>query len=140
MQKAAKALKIDNSAFKGDLVIDSKDGKIKIIELTPRLSGGFDSQYRKPISYKLDLIKYTILISLKIKFDPKNLDLKLKKFSSTFSVLFKPGYFKNFYNLKSLKQIKGIKKYFLLSKKRRQNRGIKQLFTKKQFFYMFFKK
>ena len=88
----------------------------KIIELTPRLSGGFDPNM-KPISYKLDLIKYTILISLKIKFDPKNLDLKLKKFSSTFSVLFKPGYFKNFYNLKSLKQIKGIKKYFLLSKK-----------------------
>tara|TARA_B100000242_G_scaffold287963_1_gene255540 strand:+ start:188 stop:1402 length:1215 start_codon:yes stop_codon:yes gene_type:complete len=139
MQKAAKALKIDNSAFKGDLVIDSKDGKIKIIELTPRLSGGFDSQYRKPISYKLDLIKYTILISLKIKFDPKNLDLKLKKFSSTFSVLFKPGYFKNFYNLKSLKQIKGIKKYFLLSKKGDKIEELNNCSQRNNFFICFSK-
>lgn len=117
MSRAAKLLGINNSAFKGDLVIDSKTKKIKIIELTPRLSGGFDAQYRKPISYDLNLIKYTILIAMNIKFDINNLRLNFKKYSSTFSVLFDEGIFQKFENIEKIKKIKNINKIFLLSKK-----------------------
>ena len=94
-----------------------KEKKIKIIELTPRLSGGFDAQYRKPISYDLNLIKYTILIAMNIKFDINNLRLNFKKYSSTFSVLFDEGIFQKFENIEKIKKIKNINKIFLLSKK-----------------------
>ena len=116
MKNAAEAIKINNSAFKGDLVIDDRN-QVKVIELTPRLSGGFDAQYRKPLSYNLNLVKYTMMMALNISFKPNLLKLNLKKYSSTFSVLFKPGKFSKFLNVGKLRKLKQIKKYFLLSKK-----------------------
>ena len=49
MENAAGALGVTSGAFKGDLVL--VDGKPRIIEVTARTSGGFDSQYRKPYSF-----------------------------------------------------------------------------------------
>jgi len=118
MEKASKILKINQSAFKGDLVLDSRDKKIKIIELTPRLSGGFDAQYRKLLSFGINLIKVTMFIAMNIKFDcEKMLRFKKKEYSSTFSVLIKDGFFHKYLNLRKIKKITSIKKIFLLSKK-----------------------
>ena len=61
MERAAFALGVDNGAFKGDLIIS--DGKPRIIEVTARTSGGFDSQYRKPYSFGIDILKATIDIA-----------------------------------------------------------------------------
>ena len=118
MEKTSKILKINQSAFKGDLVYDKRDKKIKIIELTARLSGGFDAQYRKSLSFGVDLIKVTMLIAMNVQLNwEKMLRFKKKLYSSTFSVLFAEGYFQKFLNLEILRKNRYIKKIFLLSKK-----------------------
>ena len=54
MQKAASAIGVDKGAFKGDLILVKN--KVKIIEVTARTSGGYDSQYRKPYSFGIDML------------------------------------------------------------------------------------
>ena len=54
MEKITTAFEINNSALKGDLIID-ENGEIRVIEIAARTSGGFDSQVRKPTSFAKDL-------------------------------------------------------------------------------------
>ena len=60
MDAAAKVLGVTDGAFKGDLIVRADTGEVEIIEVTARLSGGHDSQLRKPLSFGIDLLKATL--------------------------------------------------------------------------------
>lgn len=115
MDKAAKALKIDKGAFKGDLIVDKK-GNVKIIEVTARTSGGFDSQLRKPLSFGIDIIKATIDIACGYPFNPIDLIPKWVKWTSTISVFPKSGKVISIKGVNKLKQMKGLEKLIVLVK------------------------
>jgi len=115
MQKAAKAIGITNGAFKGDLILTKRG--IKILEVTARLSGGFDSQYRKPYSFGINLIKATIDIATGQPLDFTDIIPKWVKYSSTFTVFPKPGVVKEIKGLNKLYKIPEIKNVFLTVKK-----------------------
>ena len=104
MGKAAKVLNINNSAFKGDLIIDKKDKKIKIIEVAARTSGGFDAQVRKPISFGTNIIGATIDLSLNNDVNMQDLIPKWIKWSKTFSIFPKPGIVNKINGIKWLNQ------------------------------------
>jgi len=115
MEQAAKALGIDNGAFKGDLAVD-KEGNVEIIEVTARTSGGFDSQYRKPLSFGIDIMKATIDIALGNPLDPTDLVPKWIKWSSTISTFPNPGVVKKISGLEELRKTKGVARVFILCK------------------------
>lgn len=112
MQDCADALGVKWGALKGDLIID-KDNHIYVLEVTARLSGGFDSQFRKPYSYGINLIKATIDLACGKELDFADLIPKWSKFSQTFTVFPKPGIIKDIVGLDDLKKIPGIKQVFL---------------------------
>jgi biotin carboxylase len=115
MEKAAKAVGVKNGAFKGDLVVNKK-GEVKIIEVTARTSGGFDSQFRKPYSFGIDLMKATIDIALGNRLDQIDLVPKWIKWSQTVSVFPNPGVVTNIEGVNKLKKIQGVRNIFILVK------------------------
>ena len=115
MQDAANKLKVNNSAFKGDLVVDKK-GQISVIEFAGRTSGGFDSQYRKPLSFGINILKVVIDLSLGNKIDFNDLIPKWIKWSSTYSKITEPGLIKEIKNLNYIKNIDGVEETFLILK------------------------
>ena len=114
MDKAAGALGVDNGAFKGDLIL--VNGRPKIIEVTARTSGGFDSQYRKPYSFGIDLLKATMDIAAGKPLDPLDLIPKWCKWSKTTTVFTKPGIIQSITGVEKLKKQKGVKNIFLFVK------------------------
>lgn len=111
MQNCANAIGIEWGAFKGDLLL-GKDGKIYVIEVTARLSGGFDSQYRKPYSFGINLIKATIDLACGKELDQDDITPKWLKYSQTFSIFPKPGVIKEIKGEEELRNIPGIKQVF----------------------------
>jgi biotin carboxylase len=65
MQQAALALGIKTGVIKGDLVIH--EGRVKVIELAARLSGGFFGTLAAPVSNGVDLVAANINIALGIQ-------------------------------------------------------------------------
>lgn len=112
MQECAKATGVTWGAFKGDLIVD-KNGKIYVIEVTARLSGGFDSQYRKPYSYGINLIKATIDLACGKELDFKDIIPKWVKWSQTFTVFPKPGKIMDIQGRSELREIPGIEEFFI---------------------------
>lgn len=62
MQQAALALGIRTGVIKGDLVIH--EGRVKVIELAARLSGGFFGTLAAPVSNGVDLVAANIRLAL----------------------------------------------------------------------------
>ena len=115
MARAAKAPGVDNGAFKGDFVLDHNN-KVRVIELTARTSGGFDSQVRKPLSFGIDIIKATMDIALGKPLNPVDLIPKWIKWSSTVSIFPHPGKVKKITGTSDLLKIKGVSKIIMLVK------------------------
>jgi len=62
MQRAALALGIQTGVVKGDLVIH--EGRVKVIELAARMSGGFFGTIAAPVATGIDLVATLIRLSL----------------------------------------------------------------------------
>jgi hypothetical protein len=94
----------------------NKKGQIFVIEFAGRTSGGFDSQYRKPLSFGINILKVIIDLSLGNKIDFNDLIPKWIKWSSTYSKITEPGLIKEIKNLNYIKNIDGVKETFLILK------------------------
>jgi biotin carboxylase len=112
MQDCADALGVRWGALKGDLIASGHD--IKVLEVTARLSGGFDSQYRKPYSYGVNLIKATIDLACGLPLDFSDLIPRWVKFSQTFTVFPKPGVIKEIRGYEETERIPGIRQIFMV--------------------------
>ena len=107
MKEAAKAIGVNYGAFKGDLIVDAL-GNVRIIEVTARTSGGFDSQYRKPLSFGIDILKATIEIAMGRPLDPLDLIPKFVMQSKTYSLMPQPGVVESVIGLDEAKNIPGV--------------------------------
>lgn len=96
-EKTSKFFGIKLGAAKFDM-INTLTGP-KIIEMTVRISGGFDSQYLVPIATGKNILKAAILTCSGTMFDIDCLKTKYKKVAITESLWPKPG---------RIKEIKGI--------------------------------
>jgi biotin carboxylase len=77
MREAALALGIRTGVVKGDLVIH--DGRVKVIEIAARLSGGFFGTVATPVSCGVDLVKTNVLVALGKRVDPSTLRRRFEK-------------------------------------------------------------
>jgi len=109
MTEAATAIGLKNGAFKGDLIVDLS-GNVRIIEVTARTSGGYDSQYRKPLSFGIDIIKATIDIAMGKGLDPLDLIPKYVMRSKTYSLMPEPGIIVAIEGLREAQEIPGVHK------------------------------
>lgn len=107
MEASAKAIGIKDGAFKGDLLLDKK-GNVRVIEVTARTSGGFDSQYRKPLSFGIDIIKATMDIALGKELDFNDLVPKYCMRSKTYSMMPEPGLITDIIGLEEARKIPGV--------------------------------
>jgi len=114
MQKAATAVGVDKGAFKGDLIV--VDNKVLIIEVTARTSGGFDSQYRKPYSFGIDILKATIDIACGKPLDFYDLVPKWVKWSKTFTKFHAPGKIKKINGVEEVLKDPNVKNVFFTAK------------------------
>lgn len=78
--KLAKILNIQNGVIKGDLVV--KNNKIYIIEVAPRLSGGFFCSHMLPISSGINIVEIYLDLLLFGKTEKKNLKEKFLRYVS----------------------------------------------------------
>lgn len=115
MERAAKALGVDRGAFKGDLVVD-QENNVRIIEVTARTSGGYDSQLRKPLSFGIDLMKATMDIACGYPLDPIDLVPRWVKWSSTISALPEPGIVSEIIGIEKVRKMKGVHQVIMLAK------------------------
>ena len=113
MQEAAKVLGVNNSAFKGDLVV-TEHGEIRVIEFAGRTSGGFDSQYRKPLSFGINIIKVVIDLALGFKVDFRDIIPKWNKWSSTYSKITNSGIITKIENLEEILLLDGVVENFFI--------------------------
>ena len=77
MQQAALALGIKTGIIKGDLVLH--EGRMKVIEIAARLSGGFFGTVATPASCGVDLVKVNIKLCLGRTVEPKELEPRFEK-------------------------------------------------------------
>ena len=63
LKKAADALGLENGPIKGDVVLD-EDGRVYIIEIATRLSGGYFCTDQIPLATGVDLVKLTMDFAL----------------------------------------------------------------------------
>jgi len=115
MKAAAAAIGIEWGAFKGDILID-KGGQVYVLEVTARLSGGFDAQFRKPYSFGMNLIRPTIQMAIGDKINIDDLQQKFVRYSQTFSIFPQPGVLKEIIGAQQVKQIPGVKQVFITAK------------------------
>ncbi len=116
MDQAAKLLGVTDGAFKGDLVVREGTDEVEILEVTARLSGGHDSQLRKPLSYGIDLLKATMDIALGRPLDFKDIIPRWVKWTSTFAVFPEPGVVTAITGVDDVKNIDGVKDVVILVK------------------------
>jgi len=114
-KKSAKSMNIDFGVFKADTII-TKDG-IKILEVTPRLSGGFDSQKTTPISSGRNFIKAAMTLAINMPIEKNDLIHKKKKFSAVWTVLPNPGKIKTIKGVDIAKRMKGVKEIIIMKQK-----------------------
>jgi len=114
-ERSAKAMNVNFGVFKADTII-TKDG-IKILEVTPRLSGGFDSQKTTPISSGRNFIRAAMRLSLNMPLDKNDLIHKKRKFSAVWIVLTNPGKIKSINGYQIVKKMKGVNEVIIMKQK-----------------------
>jgi biotin carboxylase len=71
VQRAADAMGIRDGVVKGDIVLDQ--GQAHVIEIAPRLSGGYLCTYEIPLSTGVDFVGAAIRVALGERVDPADL-------------------------------------------------------------------
>jgi biotin carboxylase len=114
-RKAAKAMKIKFGVFKADIMITEK-GPI-IIEVTPRLSGGFDSQKSTPISSGRNFIRAAMRLSVGLNLEQKDLTHQWTKYCAVWAINAKKGNIKKISGISKVNKMEGVKEIILIKNK-----------------------
>jgi biotin carboxylase len=113
VRSAAEALGIRVGAAKADTML-TKDGP-RILEMTTRLSGGFDCQYLVPAATGKNVIRAALLTSLGDPLDPADLIDRKHRFGVTGSVWPRPGRICAISGVEEARTLPGVEGVFLRS-------------------------
>lgn len=111
MRRAADVVGIDVGPAKGDLMLTSEGPRI--IEMTTRLSGGFDCQYLVPAATGKNVIRAAIKTAIGLAIDPTDLDAKFDRFAASASPWPEPGTIEAIEGLAEAQAIPGVEHIFM---------------------------
>jgi biotin carboxylase len=111
MRRAADVVGIDVGPAKGDLMLTSEGPRI--IEMTTRLSGGFDCQYLVPAATGKNVIRAAITTAIGQPLDPADLQPKLDRFAASASPWPEPGTIEAIEGLAEARAIPGVQHVFM---------------------------
>ena len=112
IEQAIKAIGINWGVAKGDFLIEP-DGKIRIIEMAARTSGGRFCSIRVPLSNGINLIKLLVLISVGEEVNLDELKPKFTKYVTDRFILPKPGKIVSIDGLNDAMNLEGIYDIYL---------------------------
>ena len=110
-KKVADLLGIKIGAAKFDMIITNEGPRI--IEMTTRLSGGFDCQYLVPAASGKNIVKAAVMTACGLDFSPDLLEDKLNRVAVTGSHWPKNGKIMKIANLDKVRELDGIDHVFL---------------------------
>ncbi len=110
-EDVARKIGITIGAAKYDM-INTPEGP-RIIEMTVRLSGGFDCQYLVPAATGKNILKAAALTALGKLFDPQLLQPSKNRVGLSESLWPKPGIFKELQGIETAKKLPGFEHLFL---------------------------
>jgi biotin carboxylase len=110
-EEAAEATGVRFGAFKADTI--STRGGPRILEVTARLSGGFDCQYTTPLSTGRNLIRAAMCLAIGRPLDPADLQHKWHRHAAAWAALPKPGRIKRINGVERALAVPGVKEVFL---------------------------
>lgn len=108
---AASAIGLRFGVFKADTMVTEK-GPV-ILEVTARLSGGFDCQSTTPLSSGRNFIKAAMHLAIGRKIDPEDLRRKWHKHSACICPFPKPGRIEKITGLDEARSFPGVKEVYL---------------------------
>ena len=103
---------ITSHAHKVDINL-SAEGKIDLIELTARLSGGFHCQYASPLAYGTEEIQAAMELAIGHDLDVDKVCHKFEKAAAVEAVFPEPGVVKKILGLSECRDAKGVLQVFL---------------------------
>ena len=106
--EVAQAIGIKIGAAKYDCILTSQGPRI--IEMTVRLSGGFDCQYLVPAATGKNVIRAAILTAMGMPFPPELLQPKFHRVAISRSLWPKPGRIRAVRGLEDARKIPGVEK------------------------------
>lgn len=110
-ERAAKATGVRFGAFKADTMW-TKNGP-RILEVTARLSGGFDCQYTTPLSSGRDFIRAAIRVAVGEPIESKDLHHKWRRYAAAWSAFPRPGLVGRIGGVEEVRAMKGVREVFL---------------------------
>lgn len=110
-ERIANKLGIKIGAAKFDMIFTSEGPRV--IEMTTRLSGGFDCQYLVPVATGQDILKMAIQTSLGKRFDPSLNHISVNNIGLTGSVWPDEGVIKSIEGVEEALELDAVKYVFL---------------------------
>lgn len=111
VHKSADALGIDFGAAKADTIL-TKDGP-RVLEMTCRLSGGYDCQYLVPAASGKEVIKAAMLLALGEGMHPELLEPKWNKHAVSYNPLPSAGLITSIVGLEEARDSPGVERIFV---------------------------
>jgi biotin carboxylase len=115
VEKASRSIGLKIGTSKGDMILTSQGPKV--IEIAPRLSGGWLSTDQIPLGTGVDFLRNSILIALGKKIKSENIKPKFQKGVAIRYFFPKEGIIKSINGLDSIKQKKWVHKLMIFAKK-----------------------
>ena len=112
IESAIKAIGINWGVAKGDFLIE-EDGRIRIIEMAARTSGGRFSSVRVPLSNGINIIKLLVQLTIGDEIDLDELKPKFSKYVADRFILPEPGEITSIKGLKKAMNVEGIYNIYL---------------------------
>lgn len=110
-ERAARAVGVDFGAFKADVMVTAEGPRI--IEVTARLSGGFDCQYTTPLSSGRNFIRAAMSLAVGRHLDEKDLTRTRRCFAAAWVSKPKPGRVTAIGDMAAVMEMPGVKHVFL---------------------------
>jgi biotin carboxylase len=114
-EQVARLIGVDFNAHKVDVNI-ARDGSIKLIELTARLSGGYHCQYASPLAFGSHDIRAALRLSVGQPLDEEDVRHRFEKGAAVRAVFPTPGRITGISGIEEAKASPGVK-YVFFSRK-----------------------
>lgn len=110
-ERAAAACGVQFGVFKADTIWTS--ARPRILEVTARLSGGFDSQYTTPLSTGRSFIRAAMRLAVGLPLDPCDLQKKWSRYAAAWAAFPSPGLVDHIEGVAEVQELPGVKEVFL---------------------------